>query len=132
MTQKLATQVVRDFLAAMEARDIAKARNLLSPGFAMIFPGNNRFVQLEEMIAWAAPRYRWVAKRYDRFDEAPGDGETIVYCYGTLYGEWPDGTPFEGIRFIDRFIVRDGKLAEQLVWNDMAEVKAETGQGMPA
>jgi hypothetical protein len=29
----------------------------------------------------------------------PGDGETIVYNLGTLYGEWPDGTPFEGNRY---------------------------------
>jgi len=26
-----------------------------------------------------------------------------VYCSGTLIGEWLDQTPFEGIRFIDRF-----------------------------
>ena len=33
-----------------------------------------------------------------------------------------DGTPYSGIRFIDRFTVRDGKLVDQNVWNDMAEV----------
>lgn len=29
---------------------------------------------------------------------------------------------YAGIRFIDRFTVRDGKLVDQNVWNDMAEV----------
>ena len=123
MTQELATQVVRDYLGAMEAREIDRARSYLAPGFSMTFPGDNRFTELEEVMAWAAPRYRWVAKRYDRFDEAPGDGETAVYCYGTLYGEWPDGSAFEGIRFIGRFTVRDGKLVDQLVWNDVGEVR---------
>ena len=128
MTQKLATQVVQDYLAAMEAREIDRARSYLAPDFHMIFPGDNRFTELEEVIAWAGPRYRRVAKRYDRYDEAPGgdgtgDADMAVYCYGTLYGEWPDGTPFEGIRFIDRFTVRDGKLVDQLVWNDLAEVQ---------
>jgi hypothetical protein len=45
-----------------------------------------------------------------------------MYCYGTLYGELLDGTPYSGIRFIDRFTVKDGKLVDQMVWNDMAEV----------
>ncbi len=122
MTQTLAAQVVQDYLAAMEARDIARARSYLAPGFFMIFPGDNRFDDLEAMIDWATPRYRWVAKRYDRYDTAPGDDGTAVFCYGTLYGEWPDGTPFEGIRFIDRFTIRDGKIVDQRVWNDMGEV----------
>jgi len=45
-----------------------------------------------------------------------------VYCYGTLSGEWLDGRAFADIRFIDRFTVVDGKLLDQTVWNDLAEV----------
>jgi hypothetical protein len=121
-----ATRLVRNFLGAMEARDLAAARAMLAPGFAMTFPGGARFATLEELIAWARPRYQWVRKRYERFDEAPGadEEERIVYCYGTLHGVWPDGTAFEGIRFIDRFAVRGGLLADQLVWNDLAEILA--------
>jgi hypothetical protein len=107
----------------MEARDLASAKALLAPDFAMTFPGNQRFAKLEELIAWARPRYQWVKKRYDRYDEAVVENGTAVYCYGTLYGVWPDGTPFEGIRFIDRFLVRAGKLVDQKVWNDMGEVR---------
>ena len=36
------------------------------------------------------------------------DGETVVYSLGTLYGEWPDGMPFEGNRYVDRYVVRAG------------------------
>ncbi len=50
-----------------------------------------------------------------------GDSGAVVYCYGTLNGEWPDGTQFSGIRFIDRFVVKDGLLEDQRVWNDLAE-----------
>ncbi len=121
MADGTGTVLVKSFLDTMAARDLAAAKAMLAPGFAMTFPGNARFTTLEELVAWAKPRYRWVKKKYERFDEAPGAGETIVYCYGTLYGEWPDGTAFEGIRFIDRFAIRDGKLADQLVWNDLAE-----------
>jgi hypothetical protein len=57
----------------------------------------------------------------DIFDVVPGEDQTIVYSIGTLYGEWPDGTPFEGNRYIDRFIVRDGLIVQQEVWNESAE-----------
>ena len=47
--------------------------------------------------------------------------ETVVYQTGTLYGEWPDGTPFEGNRYVDRYVVRRGKIVRMEVWNDSAE-----------
>jgi phenylpyruvate tautomerase PptA (4-oxalocrotonate tautomerase family) len=117
--------LVRGFLSAMEARDLDAARAMLAPGFAMTFPGDARMETLEELIAWSKPRYARVAKTYDRFDAAQDGGTAIVYCFGTLSGEWLDGTPFEGIRFIDRFEIRDGRLTRQDVWNDMAEVRAQ-------
>jgi len=124
------SELVKTFLETMEARDLAGAKAMLAPGFAMTFPGGARFATLEELVAWARPRYQWVRKRYDRFDEVPGaDGEGVVYCHGTLHGMWPDGTAFEGIRFIDRFAIRDGKLADQQVWNDLAEYQAKARAG---
>ena len=47
--------------------------------------------------------------------------ETVVYSIGTLYGEWIDGTPFEGNRYVDRFVVQDGFIVKMDVWNDSAE-----------
>jgi len=119
------TAIVKTYLDRMEARDLAAAQAMLAPGFAMTFPGGARFTSLAALIAWARPRYQWVRKRYDRFDELPGAaGETIVYCFGSLHGVWPDGTAFADIRFIDRFTLQDGKLADQQVWNDLAESRA--------
>ena len=60
-------------------------------------------------------------KKIERSDVVAGAGETIVYNLGTLYGAWPDGTPFEGNRYVDRFVVRDGKIVAMDVWNDSAE-----------
>lgn len=115
--------VVRRYLAAMEDRDLALAESMLAPGFWMQFPGPATFTSLSQLIEWAKPRYRFVKKTYDRFDEAPAAEGTIVYCYGTLGGEWPDGAAFGGIRFIDRFTVAGGKLIDQTVWNDLAEYR---------
>ena len=41
---------------------------------------------------------------------------------GTLYGEWPDGEPFSCNRYVDRFVVRGGKIVRMDVWNDSAEL----------
>ncbi len=112
-------QIVRDFLAAMEGRDLDAARACLAEDFTMTFPGNTQFTRLDELIAWARPRYRRIAKIYQRFDTVPGMDAATVYCSGTLQGEWPDGEAFEGIRFIDRFTVKGGRLLDQAVWNDL-------------
>ncbi len=129
-----AERTVQGYLAAMEARDLDKAKSMLAPGFTMVFPGGHEFRAPEELVAWSTSRYRSVAKTYDAFESLPtgseSDDQAIVYCRGTLCGQWPDGTAFSGIRFIDRFTVSGGKITTQMVWNDLAEVvraqRAET------
>ena len=122
-SRPVASTLVKAFLQKMEARDLASASAFLAPGFTMHFPGAAPMHRLEELVAWSKPRYQRVGKTYERFDESWDDEATIVYCFGTLHGVWLDGTPFEGIRFIDRFEVVDGLFRRQDVWNDMGEVK---------
>jgi phenylpyruvate tautomerase PptA (4-oxalocrotonate tautomerase family)/limonene-1,2-epoxide hydrolase len=120
-----AGDLVRAYLSAMEARDLERAQSMLSTDFGMEFPGTGPLRTLDELIAWAKPRYRFVKKTYVGFDVMQSrEAATVVYCRGTLSGEWPDGDSFEGIRFIDRFEVVAGKITRQDVWNDIAEVKA--------
>ncbi len=132
-----AADTVRAYLVAMEARDLAAAQALLAPGFTMQFPGPVTFTSLAQLIEWAKPRYRFVRKAYECFDEAPitegrAAAGAVVYCYGTLAGEWPDGSAFAGIRFIDRFTVVSGRLVDQTVWNDLAEVRQNNAVISPA
>lgn len=119
-----AAQRVRAFLAAMEARDLAQAESFLAPGFRMVFPGNAAFGRLADLVARSGTRYRFVRKTFARVDTAPAADGTAVTCFGTLSGEYPDGTAFAGIRFCDWFLVgKDGKLLRQEVWNDMGEMR---------
>ena len=111
------------FLQTLEARDLPAAESLLAPEFRMEFPGGKRFTSLQALVSWAGGRYRFARKDYDWIDALRDGADIVVYCAGTLSGEWLDGEPFAGIRFIDRFLVRDGKLADQKVWNDLAEVR---------
>jgi phenylpyruvate tautomerase PptA (4-oxalocrotonate tautomerase family) len=117
--------VVRAFLAALEARDLPAARALMAEGAPMTFPGGAVFETLEALVNWARPRYRFVKKRIDRIESLPADGGAVVWCFGTLNGEWPDGAPFEGIRFVDRFEIAAGLIRRQDVWNDMGEMRGE-------
>lgn len=129
-----ATEHVRTFLTHMERRELAAAKAMLAPGFQMLFPGDARLSTLEELVAWGAQRYASVGKLYERFDELPDAADPdqhIVYCFGTLHGQWLDGTPFADIRFIDRFVIADGLLHDQRVWNDLAEMQRRDGVGAP-
>ncbi|MEX0277424.1 MAG: tautomerase family protein [Ruegeria sp.] len=118
--------IVRAFLSEMGERAFENAGLRLAPDFVMQFPGAPPMRDLADLMAWAATRYRKIAKTYVGFDALQSDcNAAIVYCRGTLSGEWLDGTPFEGIRFIDRFEVEDNLITRQDVWNDIAEEKAQ-------
>ncbi|BAT58842.1 SnoaL-like domain protein [Variibacter gotjawalensis] len=116
-----AADIVERFLVASMVPDPETAATFISPELKITFTGGRKYSHPRETAAFNAGRYKWVKKKMDRTDVSPGVGETIVYNTGTLYGEWPDGTPFEGNRYVDRFVVRDGKIVQMDVWNDSAE-----------
>lgn len=117
------SHIVRTFLDAMERRDLAASNRMLADNFKMVFPGNTSFRRLEDLVAWAATRYLSVTKTIVDIVEIHESDRSIVFCWGTLEGRWPDGASFAGIRFIDRFEIRAGKLVDQQVWNDLAEMR---------
>jgi hypothetical protein len=108
-----------DFLTLFAEQRYAEANAYLAPRCTMLFPGGAVFTDCTALPKRAATIYRWVKKAFERIDELASDEGAIVYNYGTLYGEWLDGTPFAGVRYIDRFVVRDGKITDQKVWNDL-------------
>ena len=129
-----AERIVSDFLAALERRDVAAAGALLATGVDITFPGGAKRASIEEVVAGSAGRYRHVGKSFERFDVLADGASTIVWCFGTLNGTFRDGTRFSGIRFVDRFEIRDGLIVRQDVWNDVAHVTAAgngPGAGQP-
>jgi len=119
-----AVRIVEAFLEASMVPDPVRARSYMAPGVRITFTGGRRFADPGESAGFNARRYRWVKKRFERTDVVAGAtaDEAIVYNIGTLYGEWPDGTPFEGNRYVDRFVVSRGKIVRMDVWNDSAEI----------
>jgi hypothetical protein len=123
-----ASDIARNFLDLFQRRELAAAAKLLTPDFAMTWPGGARFTSFEELAAWGKGRYRSVRNVYEAWEEAPVAGGTAVYVIGTLTGELGDGTPFEGVRFAERILVRDGKVAALHVWSDMADALRKLGR----
>ena len=115
--------IVNEFLRLVMIPDPASARRYVSPDLQIRFTGGRAMRDPAETSAFNATRYRWVKKRIERSDTVAGGtaAETIVYSLGSLHGEWPDGTPFEGNRYVDRYVVRHGLIVQMEVWNDSAE-----------
>jgi hypothetical protein len=120
-----AAEVVDEFLRLIMLPDPVAARRHTAPGLQIRFTGGRAMSDPTECTAFNASRYKWVKKRIERTETVAGnsatDTETVVYSLGTLYGEWPDGTPFEGNRYVDRYVVRSGLITQMDVWNDSAE-----------
>jgi hypothetical protein len=116
-----AIRIVESYLDASMVPAPETAARYISPDLVFNFTGVRRFAHPRDAAAFNAGRYQWVNKKRERSDASQGDGEVIVYNIGTLYGAWPDGTPFEGNRYVDRFVVRDGLIVKMDVWNDSAE-----------
>lgn len=116
-----AKEIVEAFLIASMIPDPEKAGTYVADDAVIHFTGATRMAHPRDMTAYNAARYNWVKKKMERSDVSPGDGETVVYGIGTLYGEWKNGEAFEGNRYVDRFVVKDGKIVKIDVWNDSAE-----------
>lgn len=123
--------IVHDFLEASMIPDPDRAMTYMDDAVVITFTGGRIFHHPSGPAGFNAMRYKWVKKDMRQFDVAPGAEGTVVYATGYLYGEWPDGTPFEGNRYIDRFEVRNGKIVKMDVWNDSAE-RILTSRGIEA
>ncbi len=118
-----AQEIVEEFLRIIMIPDPVAARAFVAPDLRIRFTGAREMQDPGECTAFNAGRYAWVKKRFEQTDVVAGasDDEAVVYNIGTLYGQWLDGTPFEGNRYVDRYVVRRGKIVQMDVWNDSAE-----------
>lgn len=123
MKQLAPKDIVEEFLRVIMIPDPVGARAFISSELRIRFTGGREMRDPTECSAFNAGRYAWVKKRFERTDVVEGatDEEAVVYNIGTLYGEWPDNTPFVGNRYVDRYVVRQGKIVQMDVWNDSAE-----------
>ena len=117
-------KIVEEYLRLHMIPDPDSARQFCSPELEIRFTGNRLMRDPADATAFNKSRYKWVKKKFGPTHVVAGGtpDETTVYQTGTLYGEWLDGTPFEGNRYVDRYVVRRGKIVKMDVWNDSAEI----------
>ena len=116
-----AITIVSNSLEASMAPDPDRAATFMAADVRITFTGGRPMANPQAITEFNGGRYAWVKKSLGPFDCTEHDDHTVVYSNGTLYGEWPDGRPFAGNRYLDRFEVRDGKITRMDVWNDSAE-----------
>ena len=118
-----AAKIVEEYLSLLMIPDPGAARRYCAPEMEIRFTGNRAMRDPSECAAFNRGRYKWVKKAFGPTHVAEGgtEEETVVYQTGTLYGEWPDGTKVDGNRYVDRYVVRRGKIVQMEVWNDSAE-----------
>ena len=116
-------EIVDEYLRIIMIPDPDGARKFTSSKLEIIFTGGRRMSDPADTAEFNARRYLWVKKRIERTETVVGGtpDETVVYSLGTLYGAWPDGTLFEGNRYVDRYVVSHGLITRLDVWNDSAE-----------
>lgn len=115
--------IVEEYLRLHMIPDPGSARKFCAPELEIRFTGNRLMHDPAEATAFNKARYKWVKKKFGPTHVVAGGTpeETTVYQTGHLYGEWLDGTPFEDNRYVDRYVVRNGKIVKMEVWNDSAE-----------
>ena len=123
MSPSTPAAIVDEYLRLLMIPDPAAASQFIAPGLHIRFTGGRAMQAPTECAAFNATRYQWVKKKVEATETVAGGTpeHTVVYSLGTLYGVWPDGTPFEGNRYVDRYVVRQGLITQMDVWNDSAE-----------
>ena len=118
---------MNEFLRLIMIPDPQAASRYTAPDMKITFIGKRAMREPADCTKFNASRYKWVKKSIERTDvvipttQEAELGETVVYSIGTLYGEWPDGQAFEGNRYVDRYVVKNGLITHMDVWNDSAE-----------
>jgi len=116
-----AIELVINFLRSIEARDLETAEAMMAPSAKITFPGNKIFSSQHDVVEFSRDRYRWIKKTFDKIENLFLDNTWIVYVMGTLYGINRHGIHFSNIRYMDRFVIKNGLISQQDVWNDLAE-----------
>jgi ketosteroid isomerase-like protein len=118
-----AIDIAREFMDAIERSDLAAATALLAPGFMLRAPGGAVFRELAEFAQFGRSRYLELRKTDRQFDASEAAAGVVVYAHGVLAGRWLDGSEFRDLRYVDRFLVRDARIVELQVLNELGEFR---------
>lgn len=115
-------ELVRGFMAAINRRDAPAAQDFLAEGAKLVFPGGTSFTEVEKFLAWAASRYRWARYVHEDIDILQKGERCTAYARGSVSGELNDGTHFDAVRSVDRFVIVGGRIELKEAWSDIGDM----------
>lgn len=121
-SKRNAIGIVDAYLFALQSRDLAQAKSFLDSKVNFVFPGERNFASIEEVFRNSRSRYQKVEKTIDRRFSWDENGVIFVLFTGYLKGTFVNGREFSGVRFADLFTLKDNRIIEQHVWNDIGEL----------
>lgn len=116
-----AIDAVSRFLRLVEKRDLTAASEYLAPDAEIVFPGGRRFGDLQSQVESSRDRFQKLTKTFEEFDVVTSGAHLVVYVMGYLSGQDASGLPFGEVRYVDRFVMKEGLISKHWVWNDLAE-----------
>ncbi len=111
-------RIVEAYFEAMQIRDVAAAAQYWGPSVEVIGVGRSRYTDLTAMVADTAKRYQYVAKHRIDYLEWSHQEHVHVVSLGSLYGTLVDGTEFDGVAYVDIFVLRNNLISRQEFFND--------------
>lgn len=116
-----AIDIARAFMDALERGDLAVASALCAARFSLLAPGGQRYRAVSEFVEFGRGRYLEVHKVEREFDACESAAGIVVYAHGVMNGRWLDGSGFAGLRYVDRFVIADGRVHELQILNELGE-----------
>lgn len=122
-----AVRRVKQFIAAINSRDLQAAESVSDPNLEMFFPAGVTLTGVAGFFDWLKKRTPVSRYDYDTFHAVLSGSDFIVYASGSATGELASGVSFTAVRVLDRFLIRDGKIVKKEAWSDMGEVLRSKG-----
>ncbi|WP_158970995.1 nuclear transport factor 2 family protein [Chachezhania sediminis] len=111
--------LVRSYLDVLVRDDLDLVRSYLAEGFTLRLPGRTATTDLAHYQKAVTRGCRHVKRKVTAIDVVPAGAEVVVYATGTMEGVREDGTPFAGYAWVDRLLLKGGRILRHEIWDDL-------------
>ncbi|MDC0074014.1 hypothetical protein OAK17_04085 [Alphaproteobacteria bacterium] len=116
-----ALEIIDNFNNKIYNNDPEYKKYIKESKFKCYWPGEKSTLSSNKLFTYLSKRYLISNKEYYSFDEIKKNKEKVIYCYGRMSGTLKSGVNFQGIRFIEKFIIEDKKIIYLSILDDLGE-----------
>lgn len=126
--QDKAREVVEQFIKGVNERSAEAVRAVASEQIEMTFPGGLVMRSVEEFFDWLAGRSPRSTYTYDVIDIVTQEDRVVAYAGGRAEGITATGVAFSGVRVMDKFVIREGRVIAKEAYSDMSDFIRQAAQ----